>query len=179
MCARGPETAPKPGLVWYRPGAFSELSREQFQERYLKAEKPVIITGLCDRWPAMRNWRLDSLFSGRYRNCRLKVGEDDDGNSIRVKLKYFLNYLAFNQDDSPMYLFDCSFDERDTIAGLIDDYEVPFYFRDDLFQFVSEKRRPHTAGFLSDRSAPARAHTLILWRRPRGMRSYTGGSVGS
>lgn len=127
---------------------FSELSREQFQERYLKAEKPVIITGLCDRWPAMRNWRLDSLFSGRYRNCRLKVGEDDDGNSIRVKLKYFLNYLAFNQDDSPMYLFDCSFDERDTIAGLIDDYEVPFYFRDDLFQFVSEKRRPPYRWFL-------------------------------
>jgi hypothetical protein len=40
----------------------------------------------------------------------LQVGSDDDGYSVRMKLKHFLRYLSdpthAPADDSPLYIFD-------------------------------------------------------------------------
>jgi len=127
---------------------WKDLSMEDFVEKYQKPEIPVIITGLTDTWKAQDNWKLGELFQGKYRNCRLKVGEDDEGYSIRVKLKYFLNYMMHQTDDSPMYLFDCSFDEHEQESELLQDYEIPFYFKNDLFNLVKESRRPPYRWFL-------------------------------
>lgn len=76
-------------------------------------------------------------------NRKFKCGEDDDKNSIKIRLKYFLKYLQTNRDDSPLYVFDSSF-ERDTYSrSLLQDYTVPSYFNNDLFTgLVSEYRRP-------------------------------------
>ena len=47
----------------------------------------------------------------KYGNDRFKVGEDDDGNSVRMKLQHYLKYMKEQHDDSPMYIFDSSFVE--------------------------------------------------------------------
>ena len=81
------------------------------------------------------------------------------------------------QDDSPLYVFDSSFDDnkdskgvrsslfmRAYVAGrvvvlksvelaalplqMLHDFEVPIYFRDDLFRLVGERRRPPYRWFL-------------------------------
>jgi histone arginine demethylase JMJD6 len=57
-------------------------------------------------------------------------------------LKYFVEYTGTNRDDSPLYVFDASFDEGKITKNLLDDFNVPIYFRDDLFGLVGEKRRP-------------------------------------
>ena len=53
-----------------------------------------------------------------------------------------------NSDDSPLYIFDSSFDEDSVGKSMLRSFEVPFYFRDDLFSLVGEARRPPYRWFL-------------------------------
>lgn len=64
------------------------------------------------------------------------MGEDDDGYRIRIKFKYFMEYLVYNQDDSPLYLFESSFDNSKKTRNLQDDYKPLVYFKEDLFDLV-------------------------------------------
>jgi histone arginine demethylase JMJD6 len=125
------------------------MSVEDFIERYEKPALPVIIEGIpkAESWAAVENWDLGKL-NRRYRNRRLKCGEDDDGYSVRVKLKHFLQYMENQTDDSPLYVFDSSYDDDPKNKSLLQDYAPPSYFREDLFKLIGEKRRPPYRWFL-------------------------------
>ena len=75
----------------------------------------------------------------------MQVGADDDGYAVRLKMKHFLGYLQdpnHMQDDSPMYIFDGTFGDRDGSRALLGDYSVPDWFSEDLMKLAGERRRP-------------------------------------
>jgi histone arginine demethylase JMJD6 len=78
----------------------------------------------------------------RFKDRLYKVGEDDDGYKLKAKLKYFVQYMKYNKDDSPLYIFDGNFDGDGVSRTLLEDYKVPSYFTDDLFHLVGERKRP-------------------------------------
>jgi histone arginine demethylase JMJD6 len=66
--------------------------------------------------------------------------------------------LIYNKDDSPLYLFESSIESHDDLKSLMKDYEVPKYFREDIFRYVGSDRRPPHRWFLV---GPERSGTTI------------------
>ena len=55
-----------------------KLSRDEFLREYYSTNRPVIITGMMDDWPAMRKWNLD-YFERTIRRSRGRGADGPDG----------------------------------------------------------------------------------------------------
>lgn len=135
---------------------YKDLSTEEFNNKFQIQNKPCIIRGLTKKWDENRfDWKG---FYKRYKNARFKVGEDDNGKTLRIKFKHYLKYIVTQKDDCPLYLFESGVEKDKDARRLIESYTVPKYFKEDLFKIMGEKNRPPYRWFLI---GPERSGTTI------------------
>ncbi|EPB74312.1 JmjC domain protein [Ancylostoma ceylanicum] len=120
----------------------TKITPDEFRRKYEAPRVPCIITGLTRHWKAHENWTLRNLLKN-YADEYFKCGASPKGRSVYLKFKYFFEYMAEYEDDSPLYIFDGSFDERKGTKKMLLDYEVPEIFQESLFDLLgSDRTRP-------------------------------------
>ena len=100
---------------------YKELSEDQFIKKYEYGSMPVIIQGVADKWPGMKEWQIGRLLE-RFGKSKFKIGESDSGRKLKVTLKQYLEYSFFGRDDSPLYLFESSLEEHPEAHVMQKDY---------------------------------------------------------
>ncbi|KAI3932821.1 hypothetical protein MKX01_031803 [Papaver californicum] len=107
------------------------ISVEEFVLNYEEPNKPVLLEGCIENWPALKKWDKEYLmWVCGY--VRFAVGPAE------LKLEEYFKYSDGAREERPLYLFDPKFAEKVPVMG--SDYEVPQYFREDLFAVLSKER---------------------------------------
>lgn len=137
----------------------SDITPESFFEQFSSRCQPVIVEGAVSHWAATRRWDPTEL-EKRFRHVLFKVGEDDKGKKLRMKMKYFLDYMAHQRDDNPLYLFETGINDNTIINSLTADYEVPALFPHDWLSLVNSDIRPPYRWFcIGPRRSGTSVHT--------------------
>ncbi|MGZ3472518.1 MAG: DUF6065 family protein, partial [Isosphaeraceae bacterium] len=74
-----------------------KLSRQEFLRDYYTTNRPVIISGMMDDWPAMRKWNLD-FFHERLgeREIEVQMGRNA-GTNYEIEREKFISKIKFSQ----------------------------------------------------------------------------------
>ncbi|KAI4300616.1 hypothetical protein L6164_033972 [Bauhinia variegata] len=107
------------------------ISVEEFILNFEEPNKPVLLEGCLDDWAALKNWDRDYLL-------QLCGDVKFSAGPVEMKLKDYFGYSDQMREERPLYLFDPKF--ADKVPKLGSEYEVPVYFREDLFHVLGNER---------------------------------------
>mmetsp|Transcript_30325 Transcript_30325/g.76224 ORF Transcript_30325/g.76224 Transcript_30325/m.76224 type:complete len:512 (-) Transcript_30325:6-1541(-) len=111
----------------------SALTHEQFVREYELPNRPVLIKDVVPSWPAFTEWTVDGL-QERYGEDRFIAG------AVHIRLRDYFAYARQVHEESPLYIFDKRFAERNPEMAAA--YEVPSYFSGDQDLFSLLENRP-------------------------------------
>lgn len=106
---------------------YEKMNMEQFN----KSKSPFILTGYS--WP---NWELESL-NKKYGDINFQQ------ESVNWTLSKFIEYLQSNNDESPLYLFDCRSKAMEQIRKEYSS-NIPDIFKEDYFKLLANSRPDHS-----------------------------------
>jgi hypothetical protein len=105
---------------------------EEFRRSFEKPARPVVLTGIADRWPAMGRWSLEyferrfgpsEVVALRVKDGRVDVGGRQPGTFVKVRLGAFIASLRSGQ---PLIRY-VSTPLDQMPRELREDYRVPLY----------------------------------------------------
>uniref|UniRef100_A0A1D1Z0D8 F-box protein At1g78280 n=1 Tax=Anthurium amnicola TaxID=1678845 RepID=A0A1D1Z0D8_9ARAE len=114
-----------------------DMSLGEFYANY-DVQKPVLLTDLANTWPARNTWTIDQLVQ-KYGETAFRISQRSS-KKITMKFKDYVSYMYHQHDEDPLYIFDDKFAEA--APSLLNDYSVPFLFREDFFDVLDEEQRP-------------------------------------
>jgi len=122
----------------------SNLSLKDFIEEYDKKNKPVIITDVVPKWKAATEWTKEKLIK-RFGNHKFKTDEVDAKaeKKLYIGLEDYFRYHDNHTDEDPIYMFDDKFHTRKETEGLLNEYVIPPYFKEDFFELLEDERPPY------------------------------------
>jgi hypothetical protein len=109
----------------------SNLSVEDFVRDFENPNKPVLIERAIDDWPDLSKWDREYMLQ-QAGDVAFAAGPVD------LKLKDYYTYADLVEEERPLYIFDSKFAEKAPELAL--DYDVPKYFREDLFSLLGQAR---------------------------------------
>ena len=112
----------------------SGISSKQFKLQFSEKNLPCIITDIVPKWKAFTEWNMQSL-------ARRFGTETFRAEAVDLPLEEYVTYSSRIErkeftEESPLYLFDKYFGDRCPL--LAQEYSVPEYFSQDLFQFINK-----------------------------------------
>jgi histone arginine demethylase JMJD6 len=95
-----------------------------------------------------------------YGESKFKIGESDSGRKLKVTLRQYVEYLLYNRDDSPLYLFESSLEDHPQAKHMMQDYTPPKFFQQNYFTVV---RILSTQLIIVERVSNAAAQVVSDW----------------
>lgn len=127
---------------------MSDMTKEDFEKMYIRKGKPCIIRDAAKNWSCMRKWS-NKYFMNKYGNAYFELTEtygspdSDEWSAIALQFKHYNHYMKMHKNDNiPLYIFDENFATRSDTSQLTKDYEVPEWFREDIFDLCEESKKP-------------------------------------
>lgn len=114
---------------------LGNLTQEEYFSKW--SNQPFILTSPVKEWPIYGEWSTDSLLRN-YGQVAFRA------ESVDWPLQTYISYMNNQQDESPLYLFDCSFVEKmglkvgRGVQGA--SYWPPDCFGEDLFNVLGHDR---------------------------------------
>jgi len=114
--------------------SHADCSVETFIAEYEKQNKPLVLTGAVDYWPALQRWG-GAYLAAAGELAKAASGKDPTFRATSATapvaatftLRGYFNYLRQAREEAPLYLFERDFAKK--VRALEGDYDVPVYFR--------------------------------------------------
>jgi histone arginine demethylase JMJD6 len=128
--------------------SISDMSKEEFEKTHIRGGKPCIIIDAAKTWPCMRKWS-NRYFMKKYGNAYFELTEtygspdSDEWSALALQFKHYNHYMKTRKNDNiPLYIFDENFGTRPETSQLLKDYEVPEWFKEDIFDLCDKSKKP-------------------------------------
>jgi len=102
---------------------------QNFQDNYVKANKPIILKGFAKNWPATQKWNFN-FFANECANTEVVANLYNVKNTQKITFKDSLQYFCRSDEKNPFYIQEWWFAE--TNPELSKYFTTPEFFTNDF-----------------------------------------------